>query len=151
VDIVERGGTFYVTGDITEACDLSGANLPGGQVRFDLGGVRSINSCGVREWITWINKLNIEPVYSNCPQAVVMQFNMVREFLGNNARVESFQVPAYCENCGQQKFFLMRSGTEFQPGQPLEFNLPMCGEEGCSIESDVDFESYFYFVEELQS
>lgn len=149
MEIVDNGGIFAVSGDITESCDLSGANLPSGQVRFDLGGVRSINSCGVREWITWINKLKIQPVYVNCPQAVVMQFNMVREFLGGGATVESFQVPAYCENCGQQKVFLLTSGKEFQPGQTLDFQLAKCGEEGCSIECDVDPESYLYFIEEL--
>jgi len=150
VEIQEKDGVFYVSGDITEACDLSSANLPAGDVKFDMGGIRSINSCGVREWITWINKLGIKAMYSNCTQAVVMQFNMVREFLGNGARVESFQVPAFCECCGQQKVFLLRSGIEFHPGQRVAFEVPKCGEEGCDIEADVDYESYFYFVEELE-
>lgn len=150
MEISERQGVFFVSGDITEACDLSKTKFPKGPVKFDLGGVRTINSCGVREWIGWINKLTIQPIYLNCPQAVVMQFNMVREFLGNDARVESFQVPAYCENCGQQKLYLLNIGKDFQPGTALEeYEIKKCQDESCSIESDVDFESYFYFIEEL--
>ena len=152
MEIIAKDGTYFVTGDITEACDLGGFNLPvSTTIRFDLGGIRTINSCGVREWISWITKLKITPVYTNCPQSVVMQFNMVKEFLGNNSRVESFQIPAYCENCGEQKVFLLNSGKEFKPGERLDFNLTLCEKEGCNLESDVDFESYFYFIEELKS
>ena len=150
MDVQLKDGIYYVTGDITETCNLNDFGLPSGIVKFDLGGVRSINSCGVREWILWISKLKINAIFHNCPQAVVMQFNMVKEFLANNAKVESFQIPAYCENCGEQKSFLMRSGKEYTPGKKLEFELPKCEKEGCSIESDVDFESYFYFIEHLK-
>ncbi len=151
MDIQAKDGTYYVSGDITEACDLGGFSLPSSvAVRFDLGNVRTINSCGVREWISWITKLKITPIYANCPQAVVMQFNMVKEFLGNNSKVESFQVPAYCETCSEQKIFLLTSGREFKAGEKLEFTMAACDREGCSLESDVDFESYFYFVEELK-
>ncbi len=150
MEISLRDGIYYVSGDITETCELATAKLPQGAVRLDLGGVRTINSCGVREWISWIGKLGIQPVYINCPQPVVMQFNMVREFLANNARVESFMVPAYCETCSQQKNFLLRSGVEFKPGEPLEdFEIPKCAQAGCAIEADVDFDSYLYFIEDL--
>lgn len=145
-----KGDTYFVSGDITEACNLTNFGLPSGQVKFDLGNVRTINSCGVREWIVGISKLKIYPIYYNCPQAVVMQFNMVKEFLSNNAKVESFQIPAYCENCGEKKVFLMKMGQEFHNGKKLEYELPKCEKDGCNIESDVDFESYFYFIENLK-
>jgi len=152
VEIQATDGTYFVSGDITEACDLGSFNLPiSTSIRFDLGNVRTINSCGVREWISWIKKLKISPVYTNCPQSVVMQFNMVKELLSNNARVESIRVPAYCENCGEQKVFVLTSGTDFKPGEKLEYVLPRCDKEGCSLEPDVDFESYLYFIEELKS
>ncbi|KAB8030908.1 hypothetical protein [Fluviispira multicolorata] len=151
MEVQLKDGIYFVSGDITETCDLGGFGLPSGSVHFDLGSVRTINSCGVREWITWINKLKITPIYSNCPQSVVMQFNMVKEFLSNNSKVESFQIPAYCENCGEQKIYLLRSGKEFQFGKKLEYELKKCEKDGCCIESDVDFESYFYFIESLKS
>ena len=151
MEIVENDGVYSVSGDITESCDLGGYNLPTGAVAFDMGGVRSINSCGVREWISWISKLNIQPKYRNCPQAVVMQFNMVREFLGNGAVVESFQLPAFNESTGEQKIFLLRSGVDFTPGEELEYDLPQPEDEDGEYESDVDFESYFYFIEELEA
>jgi len=150
MEINLRDGVYFVSGDITETCELATAKLPQGAVKFDLAGVRTINSCGVREWIGWIGKLGIQPVYINCTQPVVMQFNMVREFLGNNARVESFMVPAYCETCGTQKNFLLRSGVEFKPGEALEeFAITKCATQGCALEADVDFDSYLYFIEDL--
>ncbi len=150
MDVQLEDGMYYVSGDITETCNLSEFGLPSGQVKFDLGNVRTINSCGVREWIFWISKLKINPIYYNCPQSVVMQFNMVKEILANNVKVESFQIPAYCETCAEQKIFVLRSGKEFTPGKKLDYELPKCEKEGCSIESDVDFESYFYFIENLK-
>jgi hypothetical protein len=150
VDVQLKDGMYYVSGDITETCNLSEFGLPSGQVKFDLGNVRTINSCGVREWILWISKLKINPIYYNCPQSVVMQFNMVKEILANNVKVESFQIPAYCETCAEQKIFVLRSGKEFTPGKKLDYELPKCEKEGCNIESDVDFESYFYFIENLK-
>lgn len=150
MEISLREGVYFVSGDITENCELATAKLPQGSVKFDLSGVRTINSCGVREWIGWIGKLGIQPVYLNCPQPVVMQFNMVREFLSNNAKVESFMVPAYCQTCGQQKNFILKSGVDFKPGEPLEdFAINKCANQGCALEADVDFDSYLYFIEDL--
>ena len=151
MEIKVKDGIYHVSGDITESCNLSEFSLPvSSQIRFDLGKVRTMNSCGVREWISSIIKLKIKPVYLNCPQPVIMQFNMVKEFLGHNAKVESFQVPAYCENCGEQKLFLLVNGKDFKPGQKLEYNIPKCDKEGCSVDPEVDFESYFYFIEDLK-
>ena len=150
MEISLREGVYFVSGDITENCELATAKLPQGAVKFDLSGVRTINSCGVREWIGWIGKLGIHPVYLNCPQPVVMQFNMVREFLSNNAKVESFVVPAYCQTCGQKKNFILKSGVDFKPGEPLEdFAIDKCATQGCALEADVDFDSYLYFIEDL--
>ena len=79
-----------------------------------------------------------------------MQFNMVKEFLGTTGKIDSFQVPAYCVTCGEQKIYLLRSGREFNPGEKLEFELAKCDKDNCAIEADVDFESYFYFIENLR-
>jgi len=150
VEVQLKGDIYFVSGDITETCNLGDFGLYSGQVKFDLSNIRTINSTGVREWINWIGKLKISPIYLNCPQSVVMQFNMVKEFLSNNAKVESFQIPAYCENCGEQKVFIMKLGKEYFIGKKLDYELPKCEKESCSIESDVDFESYFYFIENLK-
>lgn len=147
MDVQLKDGIYFVSGDITETCNLGEFGLPPGQVKFDLSNVRTINSCGVREWIVWIGKLKIVPIFYNCPQSVVMQFNMVKEFLSNAAKVESFQIPAYCENCGEQKIFTVKLGKEYNMGKKLEYQPPKCEKDGCNVESDVDFESYFYFIE----
>ena len=44
----------------------------------------------------------------------------------------------------------MKLGKEYFIGKKLDYELPKCEKESCSIESDVDFESYFYFIENLK-
>lgn len=50
---------------------------------FDLEGVSLINSCGVREWINFLEKLpeDADITYKNVPQIVVEQINMVQGFV----------------------------------------------------------------------
>lgn len=151
MEIEQKDGVWRVTGDITESMDVSHIKIvDGSKTVFDLSGVRTINSCGVREWLAWINKRNIRPIYQNCSQAVVMQFNMVSEFLDHGAQVASFQIPAYCSNCDEHKIFTLFSGKDFHPGKAVNFEFPPCKTPDCHIDPDVDLEIYCYFVEELK-
>lgn len=149
MEIEKKNDMFFVSGDITESSDFSKIDHPKGQSKFEMSGVRSVNSPGVRAWVLWIKKHQVKATYVNCSQAVVMQFNMVRELLENGAMVESFQVPCYCETCGKEKTYVLTSGVDFQPGQPVTFEPKKCDQENCGIELDIDPESYFYFVESL--
>jgi hypothetical protein len=50
-----------------------------------------------------------------------------------NTKIESFQIPAYCSTCGEQKIYLLRSGKEFHPGEKLEFEMSKCEKDDCAI------------------
>src|SRR5690606_32007662 len=61
------------------------------QISFDFDKISMINSCGIREWIKFIEMIpsrsNI--VYKNCPQIIIEQINMVHGFFRQGATIES--------------------------------------------------------------
>ena len=101
----KREGTklnLELYGDIDEDTTFATVDLQGvTDLRVDWGGVVSINSCGIREWILWIKKLSPEArcKFVQCQKVVVDQMNMIRGFLLPEGQVESFFVSYYCVNC----------------------------------------------------
>ncbi len=84
-------------------------------IDFDLSGIKSINSCGIREWIKWMGTMSKAQIqFMNCPKVIVDQINMVVGFLPSNAKVQSFFVPYYNEESGSEKNVLFRYGVEFK-------------------------------------
>ena len=58
VKINNNSGTVNVNmaGTIDEDVDFTQFNLgEAQQIDLDLSGIKSINSCGIREWIKWIS------------------------------------------------------------------------------------------------
>ena len=76
-----------------------------GRVAFDLSAVRRINSCGVREWVTFHRDLVPAAVtaleFRACSPPVVAQLNTIANFRGR-ARVRSFLAPFVCDRCGRE-------------------------------------------------
>jgi len=75
-------------------------------VLIDLANVERINSCGVRDWIRFAQRL--EAAGNNlyllrCSPVVVAQLNMVRNFCGEKGLVVSFQAPYFCNNCDEER------------------------------------------------
>jgi len=77
----------------------------GKRVVIDLGGIRFINSVGVREWIVFLSALigrGTKVVLRNCSEPMVHQMNMVVE-AGSGAEIESFHAPFVCSGCGSEQ------------------------------------------------
>ena len=117
-------------------------------VSLDLGKVSTMNSCGIREWLNWIKPLatTVSLILKNCPKIIVDQMNMIHGFLPPGAKVESFEVPYYCEKCGESPTVLFREGEHFsgakvepRPSTPC----PKCQEPA---EMDVVGAKYFRFL-----
>jgi anti-anti-sigma regulatory factor len=75
-------------------------------VLIDLANVERINSCGVRDWIRFAQRL--EAAGNNlyllrCSPVVVAQLNMVRNFCGEKGQVLSFQAPYFCPKCDEER------------------------------------------------
>ena len=141
---------FQFNGHIDEDAQFTSLDFGGAsEVKIDLEKVSAINSCGIREWIKWIRTApgTSKITYANCPKIIVDQINMVAGFLPENATVESFYVPYYNEDSGNEKMVLFRNGVEFQGNEvkaPAEVKDDATGEP---MEMDVIEAKYFKFLQ----
>ena len=150
IDVENKESSFFVTltGQLDE--DASFEKVEFGEspkVVIDLNGINSINSCGIREWIKWVKEIPATATisYKNCPKVIIDQINMVVGFLPENASVESFYVPYYCESSGSEKMVLFEKGKEFDGGEIKEPEIK-CDETGDEMEMDVIESKYFGFL-----
>jgi hypothetical protein len=135
-------------GTIDEDFNFSNHNIVGApRVDFYLAGVKSINSCGIREWIKWMQTINsnIGVYFYGCPKVIVDQINMVDGFLPNHGIVQSFYVPFFSEDTGDEKLILFKRGTEFTE---TGFKIPedIKDTSGKEMEMDVIEAKYFKFL-----
>ena len=119
--IESREGATWVglSGDITEAARLDElARLPG-PMRIDLGGIRLINSLGVRAWYQFIARCaaaGIAVTVERLAPVMVQQISMIKAFMGSRTRVASILVPYFCQSCSTDDTKL----HDVQPGVRLE-------------------------------
>lgn len=113
---------------------------------IDLQDLKSINSCGIREWIKWLSENASGKIeLHNCPKVIVDQINMVEGFLPKNGKVLSFYVPYFNEENGSEKNVLFKLGTEFTDSG---VNPPASvkDDDGQPMEMDVIEAKYFKFI-----
>jgi hypothetical protein len=117
-------------------------------INVDFGGLTSINSCGIRDWIKWIShvKPSTKITYSTCPKIIVDQINMVEGFLPASGKVLSFFVPYYCENCDDVENNLF-STSDVGPaaGKPVPASTK-CSKCGKDTEIDIIESKYMKFL-----
>jgi hypothetical protein len=120
-----------------------------GPVTFHLGGIRRINSCGVREWVNFVRDLPEVTglTFTHCSTAIVTQLNMIYNFRGN-ARILSFYAPYVCESCNAESDKLLDVEAQFPQeniDQVPEFACERCREP---MEFDDLPERYLSFLME---
>ena len=147
---INKSGTeaeVSVSGVIDEDVDFAPHNLEGlTSVKLQLGQVKSINSCGIRDWIKWIGTAGSATVsYSECPKIIVDQINMVQGFLPVQGKVLSFCVPYYNDDSGAEKNVLFTFGKEFDDSG-LKAAPEIKDDEGNVMEMDVVEAKYFKFL-----
>jgi len=100
-------------------------------VSFDFNQVNMINSCGIREWIKFIEKIpeNCSIIYNNCPQIII--------------EINSFYAPYYCEKCGKEAKVHLKA-EQVKNRKAPKVDCPHCGEE--NIEFDAIEGQYFSFL-----
>lgn len=111
---------------------------------FDFDQVSMINSCGIREWIKFIEKLpgDAKITYKRCPQIIIEQMNMVHGFIRQGASIESFYAPYYDEESDTEHKILLQS-KDIKGGKAPTIKSPDSGEE---MEFDAIEEQYFSFL-----
>ncbi len=140
--------TLAMSGTIDEDADFSQIPLAGQpEIEVELGQLKSINSCGIREWIKWLGNASQAKIsFINCPKVIIDQINMVDGFLPANGKVLSFFVPYYNDDSGSEKNVLFRYGTEFTEGSVKPPSGVKDG-EGHEMEMDVIEAKYFKFLQ----
>ena len=109
---------------------------------FDL--VTMINSCGIREWINFIEKLPTESKieYHNCRQIIIEQINMVQGFIKKGASITSFYAPYFCNKCDAEKKIKLKTNDLNNATAP-ELKCDQCED---TLEFDAIEEQYFAFL-----
>ena len=150
-NVTERDEVAYVkvSGVIDEDNDLGqlADRVAGSTAVIDLSEVERINSCGVRDWVNWLGKVEKKGagvVLVECSPAIVAQINLVNNFTGGGV-VKSFYAPYFCPTCDREKQLLV-DASSFQ-GQ-TKFKAPICRCDECDGVMDFDDmeESYFAFL-----
>jgi hypothetical protein len=138
--------TVLLSGTIDEDADfnpLEGLSQP--EIIFDFDKVQMLNSCGIREWISFMSKIpsTSKVIYRKCPQIIIEQINMVHGFFREGAVIESFYAPYYCESCDKESKLLLNTSQIKNRKAPVE-SCPLCKAEG--MEFDALEEQYFHFL-----
>lgn len=147
VDKASGQAKVTVKGVIDEDADFVPHSLDGlKHVDMHLGDVKSINSCGIREWIKWIGTAGPATIhYHECPKLIVDQINMVQGFLPAAGKVMSFYVPYFNEDSGSEKNILFSYGKEFSEGS-VKAPAGVVDDSGQPMEMDVVESKYFKFL-----
>ena len=140
------GFAVRLVGKLSEDTDFTPllAQLSG-PVAIDLGEVRGINSCGVREWVRFIAELSSRGLplsLERCPPIFVHNMSEIANFAGA-AEVRSIYLPYYCAACEENRLRLVPV-SERLPEVAAEVQTCTCGQP---MEFDDLVDSYFAFLQ----
>ena len=143
-----NGLVIKFRGEIDENADFSQlCRQLEGEVVFHMGGIRRINSCGVREWVNFVRDLPriTNLIFTHCSPVTVTQLNMIYNFRGQ-AKVISVYAPYICDRCDREEEKLLDLQQLF-PGGKIDV-LPefFCGQCGDLMELDDIPERYLAFL-----
>lgn len=150
-----RGEGFTVVrldGVIDEHNELASytERIGSGEALFiDLGGVKRLNSVGVRDWVNWLRALKpkfARIVLFDCPPPVMNEVNFVKNF-ADGAHITTFSVPLFCARCNKEENRLLESAALKSGGRKLPSFA--CGQASCENTIDDDEDSYLGFLDGL--
>lgn len=133
------------SGVINEDAQFSSVGeLQTNRIIFDFDQVTAINSCGIREWIEFVDNIEhgVEVTYRNCPQVIIEQINMVSGFITRGASVDSFYAPYFCGECDNEIQLLLLS-ADLEEGKPPIKKCETCDNE---LEFDALEKQYLRFL-----
>jgi anti-anti-sigma regulatory factor len=139
---VKLAGVIDEDNELTELAE----KIPSGTVVIDLSEIERINSCGVRDWVNWLGKIEkngSKTVLVECSPAIVAQVNLVNNFTGGGV-VKSFFAPYFCPNCDREKVLLVEAAEL----GAAPHKAPTCRCDECDGVMDFDDmeDSYFAFL-----
>ncbi len=104
------------------------------RIRFDMAGIRQVNSIGIREWLTFVRGIEKKHalVFAECP-AEFMGFALMVPGIVGAGRVESFSCVFRCLTCRTTSVARLLGGEVRANGLGVR-NCNICGSE---LESEV--------------
>ena len=146
VEIEEQGDqvTYHLSGQIDEDANLEQmVDNTKSKIIFDLDQVKMINSCGIRDWGEFQNKIydSIKIIYLRCPQVIVEQLNIIKGFIKEGGVVESFYAPYYNNKTDSEVKILLKVDEVEGTSAPVKFD-----EHGNELEFDEIELQYFNFL-----
>jgi anti-anti-sigma regulatory factor len=150
----KEGLIFRPVGEITEDTNfgqilqtlqnhLSNAK----QLYFDLSSVSRINSCGVREWILFLERIQnrIPTAFTMVNEFFVDQASVVPTLLGKRGTpVLQFHAPYRCTSCNRRVPRILKSHEV--PIEEPKAPGSRCEKCGSALEFDAIEEEYFAFL-----
>jgi hypothetical protein len=145
----DDGKIISLVGLINEDSELSFKNLllelkDVKKVGFNFSKVKSINSLGVRAWVSFLRSIEEGRILSfyECTPDIIMQINMIPSFLGK-ATVMSFYVNYICETCHKEEKKIIETARLEQKSIP---KAPKCDKENCDMQTEELEDEYFVFL-----
>jgi hypothetical protein len=140
--ITLNGNKAVLSGSLDENSDLTPLTTVTGPLSICFKDVARVNSCGVREWVNALAKIQASPVtYEECPLVVVKQLNAVPDFQGK-AKVQNFFAPYFCEECDEEAVKLIESGQVSGDAAPAQ----SCAACSKPLNFDAIPNQYFSFI-----
>ena len=152
LDIQDEGDRrhIWIRGEIDEDFDAGQLrSVFSSNVVLHLEDVRSISSCGIREWISFVSDLpqGIQLEFEKCSIAITRQFGMLSNFRGPGV-IRSFYAPYYCDECDEETERLLVVATDFEANGVPVSPVRKCKDCGCKLEFDGVERVYFSFLRE---
>lgn len=122
------------------------SQIQGRLLLIDMAEIERINSCGVRDWVNWLNQiqaLGVAVILLRCSPVVVSQANMVANFAAD-AFIHSFYAPYVHPVMGDEQTVLLFT-EDIRQNQPIHAPK-IYNESGEELEFDEFEESYFAFI-----
>ena len=122
------------------------SQIQGRLLLIDMAEIERINSCGVRDWVNWLNQiqaLGVAVILLRCSPVVVSQANMVANF-ASDAFIHSFYAPYVHPDTGDEQSVLLFT-EDIRQNQPIRAPK-IFNDNGEELEFDEFEESYFAFI-----
>lgn len=124
------------------------SQIQGRLLLIELSEIERINSCGVRDWVNWLNQilaLGVHVILLKCSPPVVNQANMVANF-ASDAFIHSFYAPYSHPDTGEEQAVLLFTEElrQTRPVQPPR----IYSDDGQEMEFEEFPESYFAFIDD---
>ena len=122
------------------------SQIQGRLLLIDMAEIERINSCGVRDWVNWLNQiqaLGVAVILLRCSPVVVSQANMVANF-ASDAFIHSFYAPYVHPDTGDEQSVLLFT-EDLRQNQPIRAPK-IFNDSGEELEFDEFEESYFAFI-----